>query len=83
MVSHDQHLIEATVDELWAVEEGRVSPFHGSFEDYKSKCALFLLRQEAKFSLQLPCFAPCGVCHACLLACSQLLRTVPAYEGTM
>lgn len=23
MVSHDQHLIESTVDELWAVENGR------------------------------------------------------------
>jgi ATPase subunit of ABC transporter with duplicated ATPase domains len=22
MVSHDQHLIESTVDELWAVEQG-------------------------------------------------------------
>ena len=37
MVSHDQHLIEATVDELWAVEGGRASPFHGTFEDYKKK----------------------------------------------
>ena len=37
MVSHDQHLIEATVDELWAVEGGRAAPFHGTFEDYKKK----------------------------------------------
>jgi ABC transporter len=37
MVSHDQHLIEATVDELWAVENGTVTPFHGNFEDYKRR----------------------------------------------
>jgi ATP-binding cassette subfamily F protein 3 len=37
MVSHDQHLIESTVDELWAVEGGRVNVFHGSFEDYKKR----------------------------------------------
>lgn len=38
MVSHDQHLIESTVDELWAVEDGTVTPFYGSFEDYVSGC---------------------------------------------
>jgi ATP-binding cassette subfamily F protein 3 len=37
MVSHDQHLIESTVDELWAVEGGTISVFHGSFEDYKRR----------------------------------------------
>ena len=35
MVSHDQHLIEGTVDELWAVKDGRVTPFHGTFDEYK------------------------------------------------
>ncbi|KAK9804716.1 hypothetical protein WJX72_001738 [[Myrmecia] bisecta] len=37
MVSHDQHLIESTVDELWAVEGGKVMPFHGTFEEYKKR----------------------------------------------
>lgn len=37
MVSHDQHLIEATVDELWAVEGGTVKKFYGTFEDYKKR----------------------------------------------
>ncbi|KAG1664620.1 hypothetical protein FOA52_004496 [Chlamydomonas sp. UWO 241] len=37
MVSHDQFLIEATVDELWMCEAGRVSPFHGTFEEYKKR----------------------------------------------
>ena len=30
MVSHDQHLIESTVDELWAVEGGRITVFQAS-----------------------------------------------------
>jgi len=35
MVSHDEHLISGSVDELWAVSEGRISPFQGTFQDYK------------------------------------------------
>ncbi|KAH7550085.1 hypothetical protein JRO89_XS13G0132800 [Xanthoceras sorbifolium] len=35
MVSHDEHLISGSVEELWAVSEGRVTPFHGTFQDYK------------------------------------------------
>lgn len=35
MVSHDEHLISNSVDELWVVSEGRVTPFHGTFQDYK------------------------------------------------
>jgi len=35
MVSHDEHLITGSVDELWAVSEGRVTPFSGTFKDYK------------------------------------------------
>lgn len=37
MVSHDQYLIEATVDELWMCEGGTVTPFHGTFADYKAR----------------------------------------------
>ncbi|PNH01238.1 ABC transporter F family member 3 [Tetrabaena socialis] len=37
MVSHDQFLIESTVDELWMCEEGFVSPFRGTFDEYKSR----------------------------------------------
>ena len=43
MVSHDQFLIESTVDELWAVEGGRITPFHGTFQEYKRR-----LRDQAK-----------------------------------
>ncbi|KAL6986452.1 ATP-binding cassette sub- F member 3 [Sarracenia purpurea var. burkii] len=35
MVSHDEHLISGSVDQLWAVSEGKVSPFNGTFQDYK------------------------------------------------
>ncbi|CAK8566952.1 unnamed protein product [Lathyrus sativus] len=35
MVSHDEHLISGSVEELWIVSEGRVAPFHGSFGEYK------------------------------------------------
>lgn len=35
MVSHDEHLISGSVDELWVVSEGRVNPFQGTFHDYK------------------------------------------------
>ncbi|KAK8652032.1 hypothetical protein V6N13_141602 [Hibiscus sabdariffa] len=35
MVSHDEHLISGSVDELWVVSQGRVNPFHGTFQDYK------------------------------------------------
>jgi len=34
-VSHDEHLISGSVEELWVVSEGRVAPFHGTFQDYK------------------------------------------------
>jgi ATP-binding cassette subfamily F protein 3 len=35
MVSHDEHLITGSVDELWVVSDGRVTPFSGTFKDYK------------------------------------------------
>eukprot|EP00775_Hariotina_reticulata_P003197 gene3197-3475_t len=36
-VSHDQYLIESTVDELWCCEGGSVMPFHGTFDEYKKR----------------------------------------------
>ncbi|KAI8569822.1 hypothetical protein RHMOL_Rhmol02G0306300 [Rhododendron molle] len=35
MVSHDEHLISGSVEQLWAVTDGKVSPFNGTFQDYK------------------------------------------------
>lgn len=34
-VSHDEHLISGSVEELWAVSDGKVAPFRGTFQDYK------------------------------------------------
>lgn len=36
MVSHDEHLISGSVGELWAVSDGKVTPFNGTFQDYKT-----------------------------------------------
>lgn len=35
VVSHDRHLLRNTVDELLLVDEGRVTPFDGSLDDYR------------------------------------------------
>ena len=35
LISHDRHLIEATVDRLWVVRDGTVSNFDGDLEDYR------------------------------------------------
>ncbi|CAL5340373.1 unnamed protein product [Camellia sinensis] len=35
LVSHDEHLISGSVEQLWAVSEGKVTPFAGTFQDYK------------------------------------------------
>ena len=37
MVSHDQFLIESTVNSLWIVDKGAATPYHGSFQSYKNK----------------------------------------------
>ncbi len=34
LVSHDRHLLRATADELWLVDDGRVAPFDGDLDDY-------------------------------------------------
>ena len=36
LISHDRHLIEATVDRLWLVNNGTVSNFDGDMEEYRS-----------------------------------------------
>lgn len=35
MVSHDEHLISGSVEQLWVVSEGRITPYNGTFQDYK------------------------------------------------
>ncbi|MFN7104167.1 MAG: ribosomal protection-like ABC-F family protein [Pseudorhizobium sp.] len=36
LISHDRHLIEATVDRLWLVNNGTVETFEGDLEEYRS-----------------------------------------------
>jgi ATP-binding cassette subfamily F protein 3 len=36
LISHDRHLVEASVDRLWLVAGGTVSPFDGDMSDYRS-----------------------------------------------
>ena len=35
LISHDRHLIEATVDRLWLVHDGTVKNYDGDLEDYR------------------------------------------------
>jgi ATP-binding cassette, subfamily F, member 3 len=35
LIAHDRHLLEACVDRLWLVADGRVEPFDGDLEDYR------------------------------------------------
>jgi ATP-binding cassette subfamily F protein 3 len=44
VVSHDRHLIEATVDRLWLVGEGTVKPYDGDLDEYRK---LILSRTSA------------------------------------
>ena len=37
LISHDRHLIEATVDRLWLVKDGTVTVFDGDLEDYRAE----------------------------------------------
>jgi len=36
LISHDRHLIEASVDRLWLVHDGTVCPYDGDLEDYRA-----------------------------------------------
>ncbi|TPW29744.1 ABC-F family ATP-binding cassette domain-containing protein [Martelella alba] len=36
LISHDRHLIEATVDRLWLVHDGTVKSYDGDLEDYRA-----------------------------------------------
>jgi ATP-binding cassette subfamily F protein 3 len=36
IVSHDRHLLRATVDEFWRVADHRVEPFDGDLDDYRA-----------------------------------------------
>ena len=44
LISHDRHLLEATVDRLWVVRGGMVTPYDGDLESYRQE-SLAALRQ--------------------------------------
>ncbi|GHC34430.1 ABC-F family ATP-binding cassette domain-containing protein [Aidingimonas halophila] len=50
VVSHDRHLLRATVDEFWRVADHRVTPFDGDLEDYRIwlKARLEATRRETR-----------------------------------
>ncbi len=50
LVSHDRHLLRATVDEFWRVADHRVDPFDGDLEDYRAwlKARLEENRRDAR-----------------------------------
>jgi len=37
IVSHDPHLIETTADQFWLVEDGKIEPYDGDLDDYRSR----------------------------------------------
>ena len=48
LISHDRHLIEATVDRLWLVKDGTVENFDGDLEDYRAQIVASPKKDEAK-----------------------------------
>ena len=36
LITHDVYLAEATADQLWLVKDGRVTPYDGDLQDYRS-----------------------------------------------
>ena len=38
IISHDRHLLEATIDRLWLVRDGTVTSYEGDIEDYRAAC---------------------------------------------
>jgi ATP-binding cassette subfamily F protein 3 len=35
VVAHDRHLLRATTDQLWLVNDGTIAPFDGDLDDYR------------------------------------------------
>ena len=52
MVSHNRHLLDATVDRIWEVEDGRVVPWTGNFSDFQRQKAEALALQERQYETQ-------------------------------
>jgi ATP-binding cassette subfamily F protein 3 len=55
VVSHDRHLLRATTDDFWLVENGAVTPFDGDLDDYRR------YRMEQGANEDVPSGATAGV----------------------
>ncbi|CDZ37847.1 ATP-binding cassette domain-containing protein [Neorhizobium galegae] len=51
LISHDRHLIEATVDRLWLVNNGTVSNFEGDLEEYRNLIVSSGKKKDEKIEL--------------------------------
>jgi ATP-binding cassette, subfamily F, member 3 len=51
LISHDRHLIEATVDRLWLVNNGTVSTFEGDMEEYRDLIVSSGKKKEEKIEV--------------------------------
>jgi ATPase subunit of ABC transporter with duplicated ATPase domains len=52
MVSHNRHLLDASVDVIWEVGGGRVTPWTGSYADYVRQKEEARALQERRFEVQ-------------------------------
>ena len=52
MVSHDRHLLDATVNTIWEVERGSVTPWTGNYTDYQQQKEDALELQERQYKNQ-------------------------------
>lgn len=55
VVSHDRHLLRATTDDFWLVENGGVTPFDGDLDDYRR------YRMEQSGNEEMPSNSATGV----------------------
>jgi ATP-binding cassette, subfamily F, member 3 len=53
LISHDRHLIEATVDRLWLVNNGTVTTFEGDMEEYRDLIVSSGKKKEEKVDVSL------------------------------
>ncbi|MGC6417504.1 MAG: ABC-F family ATP-binding cassette domain-containing protein [Bradymonadia bacterium] len=37
VISHDRHFLDAVCNEVWEIDDGRITPFLGSYSDYKER----------------------------------------------
>src|SRR6185503_12981355 len=52
MVSHNRHLLDATVETIWEVRGGEVAVWTGNFSDFQRQKAEALAREERRYETQ-------------------------------